>query len=108
MQNLLVTGTFTSNGTLVIPAGHSIRQVDLVETNNAAVTGGIKIGTTNGGIDVVVALPVAGLSIQSILDATLIKRLFSMASTTTLYVQTVTLWNGASITVYVHLNRLIP
>lgn len=108
MQNLIIKGTFISNGTLVIPAGHSIRQLDIIETANAAVTGGIKVGTTDGGIDVVVALPVAGLSLQSVLDATLLKRVFSLTSNTTLHVQTVTLWNGASVNVYAHLNRLIP
>lgn len=108
MQNLLVKGTFTSNGTLVIPAGHSIRQIDVVETANATVTGGIKVGTTAGGTDVVVAQAVSALSLQAVLDASLLKRVFSLTVDTTLYVQTVTLWNGASVNVYVHLNRLLP
>lgn len=108
MQNLKVSGVLTSNGTIVIPAGHSIRQIDILETNNATITGGLKIGTTNGGVEVLVALPVTNLSLQSVLDASLLRRAFSLSADTTLYVQAVTLWNGASISMYVHLNRLIP
>lgn len=87
----------TSNTTITIPANYYIVGVIINNTTANAVTGGIRVGTTDGGIDVVVALAVAGNALQAIPDATLLKRLFSTTVSTTLYIQTVTLWNSASL-----------
>jgi hypothetical protein len=105
--NIIPKTTFTSNGTLLVPKGYAIDQIIVNETSGNAVTGGIKIGTTSGATDVVVALAVAGNSLQVILDATLLKRMFSFSADQTLFVQTVTLWNSASVDIYVKLNRFI-
>lgn len=93
VQNLATT----SNATMVIPAGFMILDLVIKSTNANAVTGGLKIGTTNGGTDVVLAVNVAGNSYQVVTDAAMLKRVFSDSVDTTLYVQAVTLWNSASL-----------
>jgi hypothetical protein len=98
--------TLTSNGTAVIPKGYAIEQIVINETGGNAITGGLKIGTTSGATDVVVALAVGASSLQVILDATLLKRVFSFSADQTLFLQAVAAWNSASIDVYIKMNRL--
>lgn len=99
-QPLVSVLNVTANTTVSIPAGCFIESLVIQNTTGNAVTGGIKIGTTNGGVEVVVALPVGGSSLQTVLDATLLKRLFSMSGDTTLFLQAVTLWNSANLNFY--------
>ena len=101
------TLNITSNTTVVIPAGHYILDIIVQNTTVNAVTGGLKIGTTLGGVDVVVALTTGANSIQTIQDASLLKSVFSATVDTTLYIQAVTLWNSASINFYFVLRKFI-
>lgn len=87
----------TSNTTITIPANYYIVGVVVNNSTANAITGGLRVGTTNGGVDVVVALAVAGNALQAIPDATLLKRFFSTSVDTTLFIQAVTLWNSASL-----------
>lgn len=87
----------TSNFTLSLPANTIIEDIFIQETAGNAVTGGIKIGTTSGATDVALAIAVAGSSIQVVPDALILSNVFSVASPQTLFIQTVTLWNGASV-----------
>lgn len=96
----------TANTTAVIPAGYIIDAIVINNTTGNAVTGGIKIGTTSGGTDVVLALAVGANSLQTVPDATILKRVFSMSVDTTLYIQTVTLWNSASLDIYLTLQKV--
>lgn len=89
--------TYTSNGTIVIPAGYQIVGVTIVNTTANAVTGGIKIGTTNGGTEVAVAIATGANAILGIPDATMLLKTFSTSSDTTLYIQAVVAWNSASV-----------
>ena len=98
--------TVTGNTTVSIPAGCLIQDIVVQNTTANAVTGGIKVGTTNGGVDVVVALAVGANALYAIPEATLLKRIFSMSSDTTLYIQTVTLWNSASLNIYFVLRKV--
>jgi hypothetical protein len=107
MESTTTKTTLAANGTITVPKGYSIAQIIINNTTANAVTGGVKIGTTNGGVDVLVALAVAGSQLQAVLDAALLKRVFSFSADTTLYVQTVTLWNSASIDIYLVLHRLV-
>jgi hypothetical protein len=86
-----------TNTTIIIPAGMSILQIIVENTTGNALLGGLKIGTTNGGVDVLVALAVSGSSVQAISDAALLKKVFSTTVDTTLYIQAVTAWNSASL-----------
>lgn len=88
--------TLNSNGTIVIPSSMAIAAICAVNTTANAVTGGIKIGTTNGGTEVLSATAIGGNFID-VIETTLSKRWFSLTNDTTLYIQAVTGWNSASI-----------
>lgn len=96
----------TANGTVTIPAGHMIQHVVIQNTTGNAITGGIRVGTTNGGTDVVVAVAVGASALFAVLDATILKRVFSLSVDTTLYVQAVVAWNSASLNIYFVLRKV--
>jgi hypothetical protein len=96
----------TANTTFVVPAGWAIDDIFIINTTANAVTGGIRIGTTDGGVDVVVAFAVAGSLVGHIPEASMLKRFFSSSVDTTLYLQTVTLWNSASLNLRVVLKKV--
>ncbi len=98
--------TLAANGTVVVPAGYAIGGAFFEETANHAVTGGIRIGTTDGGAQVVAAQAVGALSLSHTFDAALLLRLFSMTVDTTLFIQAVTNWNGASVNIQIPLYKL--
>lgn len=97
----------TANDTIVLPIGFRIDSIDIQNTNGNAITGGVRIGTTDAGVDVAVAIAVAGNALVLVPDTTILKRLFSTAATTTLFVQAVVAWNSASINVWVN-GRIAP
>lgn len=88
-----------ANTTASIPANCYIDSIFIENTTANAVTGGVRIGTTDGGTDVVIALAVGANAILVIPAATLLKQVFSTSAPQTLYIQTVTLWNSASLTI---------
>lgn len=105
----LIKTTFsgvTGNTTFSVTAGYLIDSVVIENTNANVITGGIKIGTTDGGVDVLAALAVGASALYAIPDAALLKRVFSTASNTTLFLQTVTLWNAANLNVYVATRKI--
>ncbi len=88
--------TLNSNGTIVIPAGFFIESICLENTTANAITGGLKIGTTSGGSDVLNAYTV-GANALTIIDDEILKKIFSRSTDSTLYIQAVTAWNSASV-----------
>lgn len=106
IPNLMVTDR-SANFSFIVPAGHAIRDIYIKETAGFAITGGLRIGTTNGGNDVLSGFAVGANSIPIVKDAVLLKRAFSLVADQTLFVQAVTSWNGAHITGRVFLDRLI-
>lgn len=76
---------------------------DIVYSNSiaAAVTGGISIGTTANGTDVVAAQACASSCLTFTTDALLLKRPFSLTAATPLHAAAVTAWNGANVTMTV-------
>lgn len=87
-QNVHLNTTLTH----AIPAGGRISSIILKNTTTNAVTGGIKIGTTSGGEEVVATVAVGS---GAYIDCTLVKNLFE--TKTSLYINAVTDWNGAYI-----------
>lgn len=94
-----IRATFTANGTISIPPGRSILQIRFRNTTANAVTGGIRIGTTTTGTDVVVAQAVAANAHLVIKDAAVLKNIFSISASTPLFIEAVTAWNSASVKV---------
>jgi len=86
--------TISADSTIVIPSNMAIAAICLRNTTGNAVTGGIKIGTTNGGTEVLSATAIGGNFID-VVETNLAKRWFSTTADTTLYIQAVTGWNSA-------------
>ena len=97
----------TANETFVIPAGWGISRLIIANTTANAVTGGIRIGTTDGGADVVVAQPVGAGAIVFVEDATVLKKYFSDTVDQTLYAQAVVAWNSASLRFFFVIIRMV-
>jgi len=97
--NSLVANGQIAAGTLVLPANAVIREI-LVSNNTAnAITGGLKFGTTAGGVDIAAALAVAANARVFVTDALLLLRYFSTSATQTIYFDAVTAWNSANVNV---------
>lgn len=97
----------TANDTILLPVGFRIDSIDVFNTTANAITGGLRIGTTDGGVDVLAALAVAGSVIVLAPDTAILKRLFSTSATQTLYVQAVVGWNSANINIWIN-GRIVP
>lgn len=102
----IILSTVAADSTATIPAGHYIQHIFIENTTANAITGGVKIGTTAGGIDILVALAVGASAITFVTDALLLKRWFSTSADQTIYIEDVTAWNSASLTVTIVLGRL--
>ncbi|MEE9465584.1 MAG: LamG-like jellyroll fold domain-containing protein [Candidatus Neomarinimicrobiota bacterium] len=96
-----ITGDSTLGG--VIPAGYRISSIIIQETAGNAITGGLKIGSSAGGTDVVNGQAVGA---NALVDCALGSRLFSLTAAQSLYVEDVTAWNGASIDLYLEIEKI--
>lgn len=84
----------TAAFTIPVPQGASIRDIHILNNTANAVTGGIKIGTIAGGVDVLAAGAVAANALVSFVP------LIGGANPSgvrTIYVDAVTAWNAANI-----------
>jgi len=99
--------TLTTNTTYSVPAGMSIESIIFENTTANAVTGGIKIGTTSGGTEVILAKAVGSNEITQVTSSELLRSVFSSTVATTLHIQAVTSWNSASVRMYLKLKPLI-
>lgn len=108
MMDSFETGyvAMTSNQTVIIPAGCVIQQIVIENTTGNAVTGGMRIGTTNGGADVCTAITVGANALSMVADASILKRIFSMTVDTTLYIQAIVAWNSANLNFYFVLRKV--
>lgn len=97
----------TGNFTLTIPANCVLDGIVIINTTANAVTGGIKVGTTSGGTDVVAAQAVGANALVSVADVSILKRVFSISASQTLFIQAVTAWNSASLNVYFTYQTLV-
>jgi len=97
-NNNRVKKTVTSDTTFVIPCGYAIAAICIENTTANAVTGGIKIGTTNGGTEVLAATLIPANHI-GVVEGTLGDRYFSSTVDATIYFQAVIAWNSASLVV---------
>jgi len=98
---LAMTGATTL--TDIVPKGYQIQSIYFKNTTANAVTGGIKIGTTAGGTDVVSAGTV-GANAEGLF--TLASDFFSSSADQTLYVDAVTAWNSASIDIIIKMKKV--
>ena len=87
----------TANGTITLPAGVLVRRIYFRNRTANAVTGGIRIGTSAAGTQVVTAQAVAASAIVSVLPT--IENY--QAAAQILYIEAVTSWNSADVDVIV-------
>lgn len=97
----VITGTTAVQITPNLPAGAYIRDIFVNNTTANAVTGGIDIGTTSGGADVVAALTCAANCLTFVADAALLKRVFSTTAQQALFAVGHTAGNSANLTLTV-------
>lgn len=91
-------------GSLTIPQGARVRAIHIRNQTANAVTGGVKVGTTSGGVDVLAAGAVAAsvvVSYPSIISAV------NTAGVRTLFVDAVTAFNAAILDIAVEWEDLV-
>jgi len=98
---------FASNGTFIIPTECSIESITIYNKDANAVSGGVRIGTSAGGSDIVIAQSVTSNGVLVINDSDLLKKILSVSSDTTVYIEAVTSWNSASLTMLIKLKQNI-
>lgn len=89
--------TISGAVSFVLPAGAFLTGILLGNQTANAITGGLKLGTTLGGNDVCTAIPVAANAFGHVPEALILKRIFSLITPQTIFVDAVTSWNGASL-----------
>lgn len=95
-----------ANTTASIPAGYVIDDIFIYNNTANAVTGGLKIGTTNGGTEIATSLAVVANCLSRVMISTLnTTGPFSRTVAQTIYIQAVTSWNSASLDIIVCLKR---
>lgn len=92
------TGT-TSFQAATLPANAYIQQIVMFNSTANAVTGGVAVGTTANGADVVAAQAVAANALTFTTDALTLKRVFSTTAAQPIFVSPVTAGNNANVTV---------
>lgn len=101
IQRIRLT-TQTAANNFFLPPNAVLRDILVVNTTANAITGGLKFGTTSGGVDIVAALTVGANALAFVTDALLLKRYFSASAAQQIFFDTVTLWNSASVEIDVY------
>lgn len=98
---IIVSGVTAQAQIGTLPASAVIRHIIAQETSGHAVTGGLKWGSTAGGTDIVSGMNVASSGYTVATDASIAKRIFGSSTAAALWVDAVTAWNSANVTVTV-------
>mgnify|MGYP001612917009 FL=1 len=92
--------------TKVVQNWQFIKHIAIINNSANAITGGLKIGTTSGAVDVAAAVAVGANALTFVLDAALLIRFFSKTVAQTLFLQDVVAWNSANIDVHIICGKL--
>lgn len=82
-----------------VPANAAIVGIYWSNSVAAAVTGGVSLGTTANGVDVVAAQACASSCVTFTTDALTLKRVFSLTVATPIHAAAVTAWNSTNVTI---------
>lgn len=99
---VFTTGTATTTTDFIIgnvPPGAYIREFVWNNLTATAVSGGIDVGTTANGSDVVSAQTCGASCLTFTADSALLKRVFSTTVSTPIHIAAHTTWQGANVTV---------
>lgn len=97
----------SADAQIAIPAGYRISYIDIINTASTAPTGGVNFGTdtTSASNAVVSAVSVAASNTTTVADSDILKKFFSTASPTSIYVSAVTSWNSADLDIFLGLQK---
>lgn len=95
IQRVFLPGLTGANTSVILPARAIISQIFAVNNTANAVTGGLKFGTTNGGVDIVAALTVAA-SVASPPATILLTRFPGQQQ---IFIDAAVAWNSANVDV---------
>lgn len=99
IRKLTAAGLTIADSSMTLPANAYIQRI-IVKNNTAnAVTGGLKFGTTNGGVDIMAALAVGASVLVTDIGTGLLKSLFSLTATQQIFIDAVAAWNSANVDV---------
>lgn len=93
-----VVAKLAANGTVTLPKGAYLDAIWVRNRTANAVTGGIKVGTTNGGTEVAAAVAVG---VNAVNKTLVTNGAYSATADTVLYIQAVTAWNSAVVDVLI-------
>jgi hypothetical protein len=93
------------NATMTVPAGYAIREIFIMETAGATITGGLNVGTTAGGTDLLNGVAV-GPTTNAIFTPAV--RWLDTLLSVIVYIQAATAWNGAQINIAFSLDKANP
>ncbi len=97
-----VANRFVAATSITIPGGTYIDRIIVQETSGGAITGGLKIGTTSGGTEVMSGFVCAASCLTWAPDASISTRIFAATTPVTLFMGAGTNFNsGPQITVTV-------
>jgi|SRR6185312_13913745 len=94
-----VAANDTTTTAVSIPANAVLRAIYINNTTANAVTGGVDIGTTAGGADIIAAQAVAANAKVVINPGALLVQWFSTSAAQQIFVTAHTAWNSASLNV---------
>lgn len=100
----LVLSTVTNATSGVLPIGAVIDAITVVNSTGNIITGGLKFGTSAGATDIAAGLAVGANGNVGLAPAALLKTFFSASATQTVFIDAVTLWNSASVTITIFYN----
>lgn len=86
---------------VTLPANSYITGIIIENTTATSVTGGVKVGTTSGGTQVVANFQCLASCLTSVTDALILRRVFSTTTPQTLFIDGVTALSGAILNVTV-------
>lgn len=99
VRRVLLSNVSAANSALTLPARVKMLGAYVHNQTANAVTGGLKFGTTNGGVDIIAALAVAGVVDNVSADISLLK--VSWAATQQIFIDAVTSWNSAVVDIVI-------
>lgn len=105
LQRITALGVSANGSVMAVPANAILRAIYIRNTTANAVTGGINIGTTSLGVDVVAAFAVGANGLLVIDGATLLKKYFNATDNQLLFISAVTAWNSASLDIRFQLDQ---
>lgn len=98
LQKIYLPGQAAA-GNFMLPPNCVLRDILVFNTTANAVTGGLKFGTTSGGVDIAAALAVAASVTAFLTDALMLKRYFSPTAAQQIFFDAVASWNSANVNI---------